>query len=221
MLLLALTTGCGLQRTVFLYPPKEGTIETNLTDGITTFEHNWEENPSEFRGYEIYYKLYGTEQDEKINQEEDSILDPDTQARPRLEALDFVRLRSQDEPRARPLIAIPFDKRGDSVTITLNFSGVREGNSAFFEWEAEDGDSERGDLVRTPEPGDYEEFSNDSGNYSSDQDDVDNNAGSAGSGPQLVAYVLAYGEDFQELTSVYSFEARSLYQPAFDDLLGP
>ncbi|MFW6368157.1 MAG: hypothetical protein ACOCZ9_00335 [Spirochaetota bacterium] len=215
-----LLAGCGLQRTVFLYPPEQSSIESDLTDGIVSFEHNTDNLPEEFRGYEIYYKLYGEDQNEKIDEEESSILDPDTQALPRLEASDFVRLRRKDEPLTRPLVDIPFDERTDSVVITIDFSGVSDGSSAVFERETEDGETVSRDLVRTIESGVYEEFTGDSEDYNTDEhEDIDDDAGENPDILQLVAYVLAYGEDPQELTPVYSFEARQLYEPPFDGLL--
>ncbi len=49
------SVGCGIPSYPYLYPPDAGTQE----DEILSFEHDSDNDPSVFLGYEIYYRLYG------------------------------------------------------------------------------------------------------------------------------------------------------------------
>lgn len=210
-------SSCGLVRTISLFPPNEQDIVEEF-EGQAKFEHNTDNAiyGDAFQGYELYYKIYGNSdaQRERIETEENAVLDPDFDARPRLRNRGFQRLRWEpgSEQRQRPLIDLVAE-RDTPVEVTVDFTGIDNGGP-FVSWERADGEPERRELRRTIAPGDPDVFTTDAADYSpGEHDDVDSDAAEDGDGGfQIVVYVLAYGFDPDERVAVYSFEARRVLE---------
>ena len=204
---------CGLVRTISLFPPNEDQIDDELS-GESTFVHNTDNSiyGDAFQGYELYYKVYGLSesQEDLVTTEENAVLDPDFEARPRLENRGFQRLRWEPAGgrRQRPIVDLA-DQRDVAVEVVLNFAEL-DSNGPFVRWRRADGSVEIRQLRRTVARGESRDFSSSLGDYTpADHDDVDSGAGDDGDGGfQVVVYVLAYGIDPEELVAIYSFEAR-------------
>ncbi len=205
-----LLASCGLVRTVSLFPPNEDQIDDELS-GESTFIHNTDNAiyGDAFQGYELYYKLYGISesQQERAETEENAVLDPDFEARPRLENRGFQRLRWDpgSGQRQRPIVDLAAE-RDDPVEVELNFAEL----PPFVQWTRADGGTETRGLKRTIAEGESKDFSTELDDYSpADHNDVDSRADDDGDGGfQIVVFVLAYGIDPEELVAIYSFETR-------------
>ncbi len=204
---------CGLVRTISLFPPNEDQIDDELS-GESRFIHNTDNAiyGDAFQGYELYYKVYGisVSQRDLLETDENAVLDPDFEARPRLENRGFQRLRWEPNGgrRQRPIVDL-VDQREVAVEVELNFAEL-DSNGPFVEWRRADDSVETRVLRRTVAPGESKDFTTNPNDYTpADHDDVDAGADDGGDGGfQIVVYVLAYGIDPEELVAIYSFEAR-------------
>jgi len=86
-------SACGLPTISYLAPPTALSPDgINNENSILRFTHNGENDGDDFRGYELYYKLY-LETDTSIDTDETEIEETPRETGPgRLEANDFVRL---------------------------------------------------------------------------------------------------------------------------------
>ena len=95
LLYLILLWGCGIPTVSFLSPPIEGeTTGTNSENYILSFRHNSSNDIDDFRGYEIYYKLY--EIDSKLIAQDETYISntPVSPGIARLTTRNFLRLAS-------------------------------------------------------------------------------------------------------------------------------
>jgi hypothetical protein len=115
---------CGLPSFSFLAPPDSSRIEQDIAFSRVTFDHNDDNDPAVFRGYDLFYKLYDDEPDGESEFESDAeeiTADPQ-QAGPSRLTNDhgFQRLVTEFSQSA-PTISIPRGDREDSFEITLTF----------------------------------------------------------------------------------------------------
>ena len=110
--------GCGLPSIPFLAAPVNPGLATptNLSP-VLTFEHNPSNDIDDFRGYELYYKIYADESDPAIQTDEQAIAATPVSPGPaRLEQRGFVRaVVVTERSDAGPVYAISGDRFGDDI----------------------------------------------------------------------------------------------------------
>ncbi len=218
-------TSCGLESTISLCPLPEAEDSNIDEDGIgIRFDHLLcgESNPpvaqiDSFRGYDIYYRIYGDteEQQSRLDADVEAIQDPERQATTTLNARNYRRLESffTDNSRAgRPTIDLSGNDalRTGPVEVTIDFSEI-DGDEATAQWEAANGSGDERILRRNIDADDTS-FSSDSDDYSSGDPDVDNQVEN-GSRLQIVLFAVSLGRAPEELAQITSFEARLLTVP--------
>lgn len=232
MLVLGSIIGCGLLTTISLCPLPDGQISRGSIS--TSFEVDFSNlcpgggapaaQSDAFRGFELYYKIYdiSEEQNVGIEADENAVLDSDNEALATLDRRGFRRLRwdASVGERQVPLVDLrdfSADSGDDTVDVLLDFSGVgdEQANGPFVEWVNLAGETVRRTLLRNLGNGD-DEFTADSEDYSSGQADT-HGVGSydAIENLRVMVFMLTYGIS-EDLSRLYSFEARQLSDPTFD-----
>lgn len=150
--------GCGLPSIPFLAAPVNPDIETPTTlSPILSFQHNTENDQDDFRGYDLYYKIYADEDDAAIAADEQAIAaTPQSPGPARLEQRGFVRAvvvterDSSGQPFSitsdvfgDPLPHLPTSPTASSISYRLNLRDVPSDGVAL----------DRQDLVMTWDQG--------------------------------------------------------------------
>ena len=108
-----LTAACGLETFPYLSAPQPGS-----STGVTfIFLKTTENSEPEFRGFELYYRLYRSGQ----------FPDSDITDQGSLAARGFHRLCSSSDVEnsiSKPLVTIPLADRDESIYITVNFTNL-------------------------------------------------------------------------------------------------
>ena len=130
MLCLAVAVGgglmsCGLPSLTFIDGPRSDSVEVDRSLSLTVFEHNAQANDIDaFKGYELYYKLfpYDAGNDSAYESDVEYITeDPPVTGTSRLTNRGYSRVHAQND-RARPLIAVAFENRGENFEISVSFN---------------------------------------------------------------------------------------------------
>jgi hypothetical protein len=112
-----LITACGLPTIPFLAPPQNpGSSGLNEENTPLTFEHNPENDIDDFRGYDLYYKLYLDSQTDEIAADASFIDSTPTQPGPsRLTQRGFVRAVAATERNAADRTTVETLLTGDGI----------------------------------------------------------------------------------------------------------
>ncbi len=125
-----LLCSCGLYSYPYIYAPSlQGGTASTAQDQVTII-HNGDNDPSVFRGYEIYYKFYKktTAYDEQRRDHNSifSVKEPDYSA---LTAVGYKRCRTEklykkDTPT--PMLPVPTDDRDSDFELYIDFNPITE-----------------------------------------------------------------------------------------------
>lgn len=228
--------GCGLPTISFLAPPSARSPDgINNENYILGFTHNGDNDGDDFRGYELYYKLY-EENDGTIDSDEEEIAETPRETGPgRLEANDFVRIAPTRlwidggapitiTDDSAPLL--PLSPTGTAVQFSLDLRSPDTRNlddadtHIVVSWT--DGDEERQLELRrrsispnsVSDPlDDYQGFW-DGPSYLTNDYDTSRMFGDSNPLPEqpgrlvIVIYVIAYGIDANDFNPYYSEPVR-------------
>lgn len=150
LLILLIMASCGLTTGVRVISPP--TRQSSAINSVI-FEHALPQNDDAgFQGYELYYKIYGSNQVEAQQSDEDAVAntsDPFSALNDR----GFRRFQLQDPDRQRPpVIARVTPPSDEPVTFTLDFSGAigpDPDNNPVLRIDRDDSDPVVYQLVRT------------------------------------------------------------------------
>jgi len=132
IVMVMLLCSCGLYSYPYIYAPslKGGTAGT--AQNYVHIVHNGENDPSVFRGYEIYYKFYASTtagtQWYNDNKSIFSVKEPDYSA---LTAAGYRRCRTKKlykEDTTYPMFPVPTDDRDDDFTLVIDFYPITDMN---------------------------------------------------------------------------------------------
>lgn len=198
-----LLSACGLEQYLLLKPP---VAVINVGTQQFQFRATADNSESEFRGFEVYYKIY--RQSDSIDLDINTIED--------LRSKSFQRMNNDLTDRkdaiSKPLIPIAILDRGKEFVVTIDFSGDLSlpslpqitANDLILTSPFTINDARRG--VTYPDAGYLDRFKRFADFEANDQDissqiwaDI-----SAAIDVQLVAYVLSYGRDVINNTDAYS-----------------
>ena len=130
ILMVMLLCSCGLYSYPYIYAPSLRGGVASTAQHEVYIVHNGDNDPSVFRGYEIYYKFYKktTAYDDQRRDHNSifSVKEPDYTA---LRSAGYTRCRTvklykKDTPT--PMIHIPTDDRDDDFELYINFSPITE-----------------------------------------------------------------------------------------------
>lgn len=220
---------CGLESTLSLCPLDE---DSNEVDGVFiqfTHELCGGGNPpvaqiDAFRGYDIYYRIYGdsANQDSRREADIEAIEDRQRQAVTTLNARNYQRVEVFEGPdRGLPPPTIDLSgsealRRGP-VEVSIDFSDLDEDseldgdNDATASWSTPSGDVSR--VLGRYNESDNRAFTTDRSDYSADDADVDNQLSDDDLAYEIVLFAVSYGRDPDEFGAISSFEARLLTSP--------
>ncbi|MFP4372884.1 MAG: hypothetical protein ACLFPO_00970 [Spirochaetaceae bacterium] len=216
---LLLLSSCGIESTVFIAGPRPDEVDlvpATDTERIT-FLHNEDDNDSdEFRGYDLYYKLYeaedgqwGCEPGDPCRNDRDYILNDPVQTGPsRLRGRDYRRLIQGNSPGQTPNIPVSSGIKGNEFDVEIDISGGGAGGTPEDAFTATWPDdtvtlnrdvSQGGTHKRFLDDNAYEDTDDDISHIESDIAEViaDNNL-------YVAVYSLGYGVDPGSLQVLYS-----------------
>lgn len=220
-----LLSSCGLETTISLCPLDDANIQQDGPRLSFTHRLCADDTPSlvqveAFRGYDIYYRIYGDTSADDTQQEQrdddiDAILDPEREAALSLDSRDYRRIEARraddrDQRTGRPTIDLSASDaaRQGPVGVVIDFSGVLADEEPFVEWgESENGNGDRRILRRNIDV-DNNRFTSDEDDYSANDADVDNQVAEDETVFEIVLFAVSFGRDAGRPIS--SFEARLL-----------
>lgn len=160
VVLLALS-GCGLPSFSYLAPPNSGSVDPDPVLAEVTFDHNQDNDPLVFQGYQLYYKFYRQDSVEsQFQTDEDAILEePVTIGPSRLTNRGYHPVASsrteqtqdrfeQPSQASPPTLNIDPDLYEREFEITLDFTMLAVRESAIAEWEVAQQNRARVGLFR-------------------------------------------------------------------------
>jgi hypothetical protein len=220
-----LFAACGIESTPFIAGPKPDEVDLEPATGTDriTFLHNENDNDTdEFRGYDLYYKLY---EDEAANglceagdpcrSDRDYILNDPVQTGPsRLLGRNYRRLVPGNSPGQTPNIPVSNGIKGNEFVVEIDLTGGGPSGNAFTANSPDGtvtlnrGVSESGTYKRFLEATAYEVTDDDVGHI------TDISAVIANNNLYLVVYALGYGVDPGSLQALYSEPVFLGYVPA-------
>ncbi|NBB91184.1 MAG: hypothetical protein GVY23_08255 [Spirochaetes bacterium] len=206
---------CGIESTPFIAGPKPDEIDLvpeTGTDRIK-FLHNENDNDTdEFRGYDLYYKLYEDEDGlceagDACRGDRDSILSNPVQTGPsRLLTRAYRRLVPENSPGQIPNVPVSNSIKANEFTVDIDLTGGGASNAFTATWPDATVTLNR----RVAQGGTYKRFL-DGGSYEDEDDDVDHSAITADISDvinddklYLAVYALGYGVDPGSLQALYS-----------------
>ncbi|MFP4067808.1 MAG: hypothetical protein ACLFS5_09940 [Spirochaetaceae bacterium] len=217
LVLPTLLLGCGIETLPYVAAPKEDEADWDIDPAFITFRHNDEDNDSdEFRGYELYYKLYEDENgstgcreaDKPCNDDYEAILrDPVPTGTSRLTGRGYVRMIAGENPGEIPGITVSLANRGDEfdVDIYLTAGTDEDRDTARAEWPNGPQDLNRNvpsasdGFKRFLATEDYDDDDDDLSAIDSEISDVIGN-----DNLYMAVYALGYGIDPASLQEIYS-----------------
>lgn len=115
--------GCGVESYPYLEPPSSGSITEPIypVEERFQFGNTPDNNSTYFRGFEVYYKFYGSERSEpNLTSDQEAINSAETKEK--LVSLGYERLFSVEDVTEVPLIPISGEYKKEDFFITLDFS---------------------------------------------------------------------------------------------------
>ena len=220
-----LFVACGIESTPFIAGPKPDEIDLIPETGTDRIEflHNDNDNDTdEFRGYDLYYKLYEDEDGlceagDACRSDRDNILSNPVQTGPsRLLSRAYRRLVPENSPGQIPNVPVSNGIKGNEFTVDIDLTGGGASDNAFTAtWPDATVTLNR----RVSEGGTYKRFL-DGGNYVDEDDDVDHSAITNDitdvindGNLYLAVYALGYGVDPGSLQALYSEPVYLGYVP--------
>jgi hypothetical protein len=211
-----LFVACGIESTPFIAGPKPDEVDlvpATDTERIT-FLHNENDNDTdEFKGYDLYYKLYededelwGCEPGDPCRNDRDYILNDPVQTGPsRLLGREYRRLVPENSPGQTPNIPVSNGIKGNEFVVEIDLTGGEPTTNAFIVTWPDDtttvnrGVSQGGTYKRFLDGAAYENTDADVTHISADISQVisDNNL-------YISVYALGYGVDPGSLQALYS-----------------
>ena len=216
---LLLLGSCGLESTISLCPLPE---DSNIDPIVISFEHllcgTSSPPPAQvnaFRGYDLYYRIYGDSNNQQSRRDADieAIQDPQRQAVTTLNARNYRRFETfntQDQALSRPTIDLSDSNalRRGPVDVTIDFSNLEGDNDVTVTWNTSSEEVTR--VLRRNNESDNGTFTTDGTDYTAGDADVDNQLGDEDLGYEIVLFAVSFGRDPDELGAISSFEARLL-----------
>jgi len=187
------TASCGLGNVPYLYPPVDfnasGGSQLSLEHDVQNYDLS--ETPQSFKGYEIYYKAFDSEENATnlansiYALEEDSTSSADS-LKSKIDGFGMQRIAASDSPGTKPLIKIATPESSHSFTVNLLPSD---------DWTLIENETLLTTLVRSDGSGAWPSFNLKEGYDSGDSDYVGNDNPDT---IYLVFAALAYGIDSSE-----------------------
>jgi hypothetical protein len=210
-----LFVACGIESTPFIAGPKPDEVDFVLETARITFLHNENDNDTdEFKGYELYYRLYedtlgvGCGENASCEADYNYILNDPVQTGPsRLLGRDYRKMVKNDAPGDIPNIPVSNGNKGSEFEVDIDMTAGGPQTAVIAEWP--DGPVELNRAIPTQgNPGIYKSFlvrdeyvtgDNDVDHMANDILDVINN-----DSLYAAVYALGYGIDPGSLQSLYS-----------------
>ncbi|MFP4534520.1 MAG: hypothetical protein ACLFNP_02275 [Spirochaetaceae bacterium] len=120
-------SSCGVPTISYIAEP----IYQRGTGDILEFKHNPENDSQDFKGYDLYYKIYNANDTDSIDSDRSYIEGADTPGTSRLVVRNFLRMVRTDsgEPggtgqREPPVLPVSLGARDSSFTVLVDFSAA-------------------------------------------------------------------------------------------------
>ncbi|MFW6338055.1 MAG: hypothetical protein ACOC25_03945 [Alkalispirochaetaceae bacterium] len=127
LLFLTVGSSCGVPTISYIAEP----IYQRGTGDTLEFEHNPENDSQDFKGYDLYYKIYNANDTDSIDSDRSYIEGADTPGTSRLVVRNFLRMVRTDsgEPggtgqREPPVLPVSLGARDSSFTVLVDFSAA-------------------------------------------------------------------------------------------------
>ncbi|MFW6251197.1 MAG: hypothetical protein ACOC47_08800 [Alkalispirochaetaceae bacterium] len=127
LLFLTVGSSCGVPTISYIAEP----IYQRGTGDTLEFEHNPENDSEDFKGYDLYYKIYNANDTDSIDSDRSYIEAADTPGTSRLVVRNFLRMVRTDsgEPGGRgqrepPVLPVSLGARDSSFTVLVDFSAA-------------------------------------------------------------------------------------------------
>lgn len=127
--LLMLASSCGVPTVTFIAEP----LFRTPTGSTLRFDHNTANDTEDFRGYELYYKIYDANDTAEIDSDRSYIEGADTPGTSRLVLRSFLRMVRTDtgEPAGTgqldpPIVPVSSGQRDNAFTVSVDFSAAVE-----------------------------------------------------------------------------------------------
>ncbi len=210
-----LFTACGIESTPFIAGPKSDEVDlvpATDTQRITFLHNENDNNTDEFKGYDLYYKLYededgfwGCEPGDPCRSDREYILNDPVQTGPsRLLGRDYRRLVPGNSPGQTPNIPVSNGIKGNEFVVEIDLTGDAVVNAFAATWP--DGTvalnrrvSQGGTYKRLLDESAYENTDADVTHIATAISDVTNN-----DNLYISVYALGYGVDLGSLQALYS-----------------
>ncbi|MFO7780573.1 MAG: hypothetical protein R6W94_03020 [Spirochaetia bacterium] len=216
-----LVAACGIESTLFIAGPKPDEVDLVPATGTERiiFLHNENDNDTdEFKGYDLYYKLYADEDGlceagDPCRSDRDYILNDPVQTGPsRLLGRNYRRLVPGNSPGQIPNIAVSNGIKGNEFVVEIGLTGDVVTNAFTATWPDDTvtlnrAVSQRGTHKRFLDEAAYEETDDDVGHITDISEVIANN------NLYLVVYALGYGVDPGSLQALYSEPVYLGYVP--------